>query len=201
MDHFRRKKISFAFDTKIPSSFQMYHNLISNALRFDSSRFRNIWTPKRCNIYHTILRSNFCIYSWTVEHLFLLVNIITVPPQLGSVTIGDEPANWGEQVSATCNVLKGDSPIKIHWTLNGEPIKHKTHKDISITMSGKKISLLVIDSVSAHHAGEYACIAKNLAGSSSRSAILAVNGTYTSITGVYAFSDFLVHIILLFQSL
>ncbi|RXS50747.1 hypothetical protein ETB91_15125 [Lacticaseibacillus rhamnosus] len=101
---------------------------------------------------------------------------ITVPPLVAPVTIGDEPANWGEQVSATCNVLKGDNPIEIQWTLNGEPIQPKTHPDITITSNGKKISFLVIDSVSAHHAGEYTCIANNLAGSSSRSAILAVNG-------------------------
>lgn len=92
------------------------------------------------------------------------------------MTIGDEPANWGEQVSATCNVLKGDNPIEIQWTLNGEAITPTSHPDISISTNGKKISFLVIDSVSAHHAGEYTCIATNLAGSSSRSAILAVNG-------------------------
>ncbi|KAJ8667921.1 hypothetical protein QAD02_009584 [Eretmocerus hayati] len=100
---------------------------------------------------------------------------VNVPPQVAPVTIGDEPANWGEQVSATCNVLKGDSPIEIGWTLNGETISPRTHPDINISKNGKKISLLVIDSVTGHHAGEYACIAANLAGSSSRSAILAVN--------------------------
>jgi hypothetical protein len=105
------------------------------------------------------------------------MNEITVPPQVAPVTIGSEPANWGEQVSATCNVLKGDNPIEIKWTLNGKPIKPKTHPDITITRSGKKISFLVIDSVSAHHAGEYICIVSNLAGSFSRAAILAVNGT------------------------
>lgn len=103
-------------------------------------------------------------------------NGIAVPPQIGPVTIGDEPVNWGEQISTTCNILKGDSPIDIMWTLNGEPILPDTHPDVTISTSGKKISLLIIDSVAAHHAGEYKCIAKNLAGSSSRSAILAVNG-------------------------
>ena len=38
------------------------------------------------------------------------------------------------------------------------------------------ISLLSIDSVAAHHAGQYICIATNKAGSSKRSAILTVNG-------------------------
>lgn len=105
------------------------------------------------------------------------MNGFTVPPQVAPVTIGDEPANWGEQVSATCNVLKGDNPIEITWTLNNRTINSETYPDITISTNGKKISFLVIDSVSAHHAGEYSCIASNLAGSSSRSAILAVNGT------------------------
>ncbi|KAL7294790.1 hypothetical protein TKK_0011722 [Trichogramma kaykai] len=100
---------------------------------------------------------------------------VNVPPQVGPVSLGDEPVNWGEQVSATCNVLKGDAPIDIHWTLNGQPIDEAHHPDLRVSMSGKKLSLLIIDSVAAHHAGEYTCVAKNRAGSSSRSTILAVN--------------------------
>lgn len=106
----------------------------------------------------------------------LIKNIITVPPQIGTVTLGDEPANWGDQVSATCNIVKGDNPIKLQWTLNNEPITAKTHPDITLSKNGKRVSLLVIDSVSAHHAGEYACIAKNEAGVANRTAVLKVNG-------------------------
>ena len=101
---------------------------------------------------------------------------ITVPPQIAPISIGDEPANWGEQVSSMCSVLKGDEPIKIEWKLNGQRIIHKTHPDITISKTGKKLSVLNIDSVSAAHAGEYACVAINHAGSSNRSAVLSVNG-------------------------
>lgn len=80
-------------------------------------------------------------------------------------------------MSATCSIVKGDNPIKLQWTLNHEPITAKTHPDITISKNGKRVSLLVIDSVSAHHAGEYSCIAKNQAGIANRSAILEVNGT------------------------
>lgn len=113
----------------------------------------------------------------SIIHSYVYLPSGSVPPQVAPVTIGDEPANWGEQVSATCNVLKGDNPIEIQWTLNGEAITITSHPDINISTNGKKISFLVIDSVSAHHAGDYTCIATNLAGSSSRSATLAVNGT------------------------
>ncbi|XP_043801760.1 Down syndrome cell adhesion molecule-like protein Dscam2 isoform X11 [Apis laboriosa] len=100
---------------------------------------------------------------------------VMVAPQIAPFSIGEEPANWGEQVSAMCSILKGDSPIEIRWSLNGEPITRTNHPDITITKTGKKNSVLIIDSVTAHHAGEYTCVASNLVGSVSRSAELSVN--------------------------
>lgn len=76
-----------------------------------------------------------------------------------------------------CSVLKGDLPIEIQWSLNGEPITRLTHPDVTISNTGKKTSVLIIESVTARHAGEYSCVASNLVGSVSRSAILSVNGT------------------------
>ena len=76
-----------------------------------------------------------------------------------------------------CSVHKGDEPIEIEWTLNGERILPKTHPDITISRNGKKLSVLNIDSATASHAGQYTCVARNFAGSANRSAILSVNGT------------------------
>ncbi|KAK1126108.1 hypothetical protein K0M31_004749 [Melipona bicolor] len=100
---------------------------------------------------------------------------VNVAPQIAPFSIGEEPANWGEQVSAMCSILKGDSPIEIRWSLNGEPITRASHPDVSVTKTGRKNSVLIIDSVTAHHAGEYTCVASNLVGSVSRSAVLSVN--------------------------
>ncbi|XP_043509532.1 Down syndrome cell adhesion molecule-like protein Dscam2 isoform X5 [Frieseomelitta varia] len=100
---------------------------------------------------------------------------VMVAPQIAPFSIGEEPANWGEQVSAMCSILKGDSPIEIRWSLNGEPIARASHPDVSVTKTGRKNSVLIIDSVTAHHAGEYTCVASNLVGSVSRSAVLSVN--------------------------
>lgn len=102
----------------------------------------------------------------------------TVPPQIAPFIIGEEPANWGEQVSVTCSILKGDHPMEIRWTHNNQEINPTSYPDISITKNGKKVSLLLIDSVTARHAGEYTCVASNSAGSRSHSAFLAVNGTF-----------------------
>ncbi|PBC29921.1 Titin [Apis cerana cerana] len=106
---------------------------------------------------------------------------VNVAPQIAPFSIGEEPANWGEQVSAMCSILKGDSPIEIRWSLNGEPITRTNHPDITVTKTGKKNSVLIIDSVTAHHAGEYTCVASNLVGSVSRSAELSVNASLRSL--------------------
>lgn len=81
-------------------------------------------------------------------------------------------------MSSICSVVKGDEPIEIEWTLNGEKILPSKHSDITISQSTKKLSLLNIVSTTAEHAGVYTCVAKNFAGYSNRSTVLAVNGTY-----------------------
>lgn len=91
--------------------------------------------------------------------------------------MGDEPANWGDAVTATCTVFKGDFPISIEWSLNGQPIA-KNYPDITISGTSKRVSVLTIDTVSASHAGEYSCSASNAAGGTSYTASLAVNGIY-----------------------
>ncbi|XP_076297096.1 Down syndrome cell adhesion molecule 1 isoform X15 [Lasioglossum baleicum] len=100
---------------------------------------------------------------------------VMVAPQIAPFSIGDEPANWGEAVSAVCTVVKGDLPIEVAWALNGEPVTVKNHGDISISSTGKRVSLMTIEAVSARHAGEYTCTASNAAGATSYSATLAVN--------------------------
>lgn len=101
----------------------------------------------------------------------------TVRPEIAPFTFGDEPANWGETVTAPCTVIKGDYPILIEWSLNGEPI-FLNNPDITIGSTSKRVSVLSIDAVSARHAGDYTCSASNLAGGTSYSASLAVNGIH-----------------------
>lgn len=104
---------------------------------------------------------------------------IIVVPHIGPFAISDGPANWGDMVSATCSIMKGDFPVKIVWTFNGQPISlHDS--DITITNINKHMSALSIESVTARHAGEYTCVATNRAGNVSHSTTLVVNGTYIS---------------------
>lgn len=106
------------------------------------------------------------------------VPLIAVAPEISPFDIGEGPANWGDTVTATCTVLKGDHPIQIEWALNGEPIARDQY-DISIVKTSKRVSVLTIDGVTATHAGEYTCSVGNAAGGTSYSASLAVNGTDT----------------------
>lgn len=100
---------------------------------------------------------------------------LIVSPQIAPFIISEEPANWGDTITATCTVLKGDYPIDIEWSLNGELI-NRDHTDITIVNTSKRVSLLTIEAVSARHAGEYTCSASNVAGGTSYSVPLAVNG-------------------------
>lgn len=92
-------------------------------------------------------------------------------------SFGDEPLNAGDTASLSCIVMKGDSPLEIEWMFNNEPINTDEH-EIVVSENGKRTKQLTIDFVSARHAGEYTCVASNIAGSTSRSARLVVNGIF-----------------------
>lgn len=94
---------------------------------------------------------------------------------------GGEPINSGDMVIVSCAVTKGDLPLEISWLLNGKSVGDV----IGITVDGsrKRVSQLTIESVSAEHAGEYTCLAKNKAGSTTFSATLNVNGIIYVVLG------------------
>lgn len=103
------------------------------------------------------------------------MKILSVAPQIAPFTISDEPANWGEAVSAVCTIVKGDYPIEITWSFNGLPVANN-QPDIVISSTSKRVSLLTIDAVNARHAGDYTCVASNKAGAVSHTSTLSVNG-------------------------
>lgn len=74
--------------------------------------------------------------------------------------------------------MVGDFPIDIEWRLNGDPMDDSL---ISVNKMGKRMSMLTIDSVTGYHAGNYTCIASNLAGSVEHSSRLIVNGSFSLI--------------------
>ena len=108
-------------------------------------------------------------------------------PQVGQFSFGEDPLNAGDTASLTCIVAKGDFPLDIVWMFNNEVIDPTKH-DIIVSETGKRTKQLTIDSVGARHAGEYTCVASNIAGSTTRSAVLAVNGIITKIDVIATFS-------------
>jgi hypothetical protein len=97
-----------------------------------------------------------------------------VPPQIHPFDFGDDTINSGDVIIAICAVTKGDFPIKIRWTLNNQPLEN--FGGITTMNTNKRASQLTIESVQAHHAGEFKCIAENKAGFAEFSTYLNVNG-------------------------
>lgn len=66
-------------------------------------------------------------------------------------------------------------PVDIIWLHNNKTME-PFGSGITILKSGKRASVLTIDSVHAGHVGLYTCVAKNRAGQANHTAELFVNG-------------------------
>lgn len=99
-------------------------------------------------------------------------------------SFGQEPLNAGDMATIQCAVIKGDFPVEISFMFGDQPVK-ADHQDIVISESGRRAKQLTIESVGAKHAGDYTCVASNFAGSTSRTATLAVNGIWGGFSFVY----------------
>lgn len=107
--------------------------------------------------------------------LVIISSCSPVAPQIAQFSFGDEPVNAGDMTTVNCAVTKGDLPMEIVWMFEGKPIG-SDRTDTVVSNTGKRVKQLAIEAVVAKHAGEYTCVASNTAGSTSRSAILNVNG-------------------------
>lgn len=99
--------------------------------------------------------------------------------------------------TVNCAATKGDLPIEIVWMFDGRPITND-RTDMTVSNTGRRVKQLAIESVTANHTGEYTCVASNLAGSTSRSATLNVNGTNRETNAWNSISSFL-NLILFFH--
>lgn len=79
-----------------------------------------------------------------------------------------------DSVTVQCTVSSGDFPIDIDWLFNNEPIN--SYAGITTSKIGKRVNVLSIESVMGNHAGNYTCKAKNIAGHTTYTAVLVVNG-------------------------
>lgn len=97
----------------------------------------------------------------------------SVPPKLNPIA-SHRVLNVGERASLTCSVVKGDLPLTITWSKDGHTFKSKHHS--TITQVDQYNSLLVIDSVTPQHSGNYSCLARNPVAEEMITQHLMVNG-------------------------
>jgi hypothetical protein len=88
----------------------------------------------------------------------------------------ETPLFAGQATQVTCLLSEGDLPLEIQWFFEGEPLKEKA--GVSATKIAQRASLLLIDPAGWSHSGNYACLARNAAGSTNYTASLEVHGTY-----------------------
>lgn len=109
----------------------------------------------------------------------LLTNKIAVPPKILPLLGFEDSVNEGHNVQLNCIISVGQPPIQITWSFhqnNGAQNSGKNQEGVNIVKLGPKSSVLMIDSVKAHHAGNYVCRASNDAGTDEYSTTLVVNG-------------------------
>ena len=89
-------------------------------------------------------------------------------------SFGDDTVNEGDPAQLACFVRKGDTPLRITWSLKGDVVT--SGPTVTTNMFGTRTSMLMISSVGYRHSGTYSCRATNAAGSVTESAVLRVNG-------------------------
>ncbi|XP_055906122.1 cell adhesion molecule Dscam2 isoform X10 [Eupeodes corollae] len=87
---------------------------------------------------------------------------VMVLPRIIPFAFEKGPAQTGQYLTLQCSVPDGDLPLLIQWTLNDQQVSENL--GITTIKAGKRSSLLTIDSVDDHHAGNFTCHAKNRAG-------------------------------------
>jgi Down syndrome cell adhesion protein 1 len=129
--------------------------------------------------------------SVNIQHFFFLGFFsFLLASQLLKSTIGiavapkvvpfSAPANLqqGERTTLTCTVARGDSPLSLQWMKDGKAILPAELKSVKLLNFDEFNSMLTIESLSIQHIGNYSCLAANLAGESSVSTNINVNGDH-----------------------
>ena len=90
------------------------------------------------------------------------------------LTFGADSLDEGQLAQVICIVAKGDEPLTISWSLQGENIS--SEPSLTTNSLGTRTSMLTIDSVGYRHSGTFTCTANNRAGTATQSVLLKVNG-------------------------
>ncbi|XP_043507614.1 Down syndrome cell adhesion molecule-like protein Dscam2 isoform X5 [Frieseomelitta varia] len=97
---------------------------------------------------------------------------VIVPPKISPFT-ADRDLHLGERITLTCSVTRGDLPLSISWLKNGRSMGPSER--VSVTNMDQYNSILMIESLSPDHNGNYSCVARNLAAEVSHTQRLVVH--------------------------
>ncbi|KAB0795843.1 hypothetical protein PPYR_09904 [Photinus pyralis] len=97
---------------------------------------------------------------------------VIVPPKV-SPFYAEETLHVGDRASLTCSVTKGDLPLTISWHKDGRIVEPA--QMVSVTQVDQYTSILLIESLTPEHNGNYSCVVRNLAAEVSHTQHLVVN--------------------------
>lgn len=81
--------------------------------------------------------------------------------------------NVGDRVTLTCTVTAGDEPMTLKWLKDGQEVSPRS---VSVSVLSAFTSVLMVESLTQEHHGNYTCEASNEAASATETAQLVVNG-------------------------
>lgn len=82
----------------------------------------------------------------------------------------------GMRAAISCQIVEGDLPVMFTWTKNGDGVNNGLGVGTATRNHDEYSSSLIIDRITAEHAGNYTCIATNSAGEEKFTVPLTVNG-------------------------
>ena len=100
---------------------------------------------------------------------------ISVPPKLQNFGNSHQTLQVDQKITMLCSITEGDEPITLSWQKDGVLLLESGSEGIVITKMDH-LSILRINSLEAHHMGNYSCHASNQAGSTVIYSFLQVKG-------------------------
>jgi hypothetical protein len=98
---------------------------------------------------------------------------LAVPPKISPFS-SERTLQLGERASLTCSLTKGDGPLTVNWLKDGRPLDPK--QGLAVQQVDQFNIILLIESLSPDHNGNYSCVARNPAAEVALTQRLVVNG-------------------------
>lgn len=129
------------------------------------------------------------LFPHSSDCLLLNLNVyetfLSVPPKILPIQPMTNLLREGMRAAISCQILEGDLPVTFRWERDGHAIPSAGSSGSLSSVSSATTrrldeysSSLVIEKLAAEHAGNYTCVAQNVAGTESFTVPLTVNGMF-----------------------